>query len=332
MRTAGIRGNISSWSTALSLSRPPSACSLSGSRSGTEPFDLFHRAYLCISRPCRRNGHSLSLLPVFFREKPVVFPRRACRVRCGRCSDPLHRRPADLRPAHRIALCLFGQAPVTQTVLEARGWSPGDAWSSFNYGLLSLPGDFSSCLEKFQKCPPHQIFLLAWSAVIFFATWQHVRYEYYLCHKHRTALCCRYGICPIEQAWPAVHRAIGAARKIHGMPNQKTTHLRWKAGRNRRKNQKRLPQGLPHPITRCSGSLPWRSLSRFSLVGTSVSDIYASASLGGIRLDPDWEESLVWMGNNTPDPGVPYLGPYDQKTFAYPRSRTASCRGGTTGT
>ena len=34
-------------------------------------------------------------------------------------------------------------------------------------------------------------------------------------------------------------------------------------------------------------------------------------------MNADWKEALVWMGNNTPDPGVDYLAIHDPKTFHY---------------
>ena len=35
-------------------------------------------------------------------------------------------------------------------------------------------------------------------------------------------------------------------------------------------------------------------------------------------MNPDWRESLDWLGNNTPDTGVNYFTIYDPKTFSYP--------------
>jgi dolichyl-diphosphooligosaccharide--protein glycosyltransferase len=35
-------------------------------------------------------------------------------------------------------------------------------------------------------------------------------------------------------------------------------------------------------------------------------------------MNPDWRETLDWMGNNTPDTGVNYTTIYDPKTFQYP--------------
>jgi len=35
-------------------------------------------------------------------------------------------------------------------------------------------------------------------------------------------------------------------------------------------------------------------------------------------MNPDWRESLEWMGNNTPATGVDYYTIYNPKTFQYP--------------
>ena len=51
---------------------------------------------------------------------------------------------------------------------------------------------------------------------------------------------------------------------------------------------------------------------------SSVSYNYIVASSGVNRMNPDWKESLEWLGNNTPDTGVNYFTIYDPKTFQYP--------------
>jgi len=53
-------------------------------------------------------------------------------------------------------------------------------------------------------------------------------------------------------------------------------------------------------------------------VMTSASINYAGASSGGLKMNPDWKESLEWMRSNTPDPGVNYTQIYDIDTFTYP--------------
>ena len=75
----------------------------------------------------------------------------------------------------------FGQAPVTETVQEARGWALNLAWMTYNYGLLLMAGGILVMIYKnIRNEHPEQVFVLVWSLVMFFSTWQHVRYEYYL--------------------------------------------------------------------------------------------------------------------------------------------------------
>ena len=51
---------------------------------------------------------------------------------------------------------------------------------------------------------------------------------------------------------------------------------------------------------------------------TSVSFSYSNAVGNPINMNPDWRESLDWMGNNTPDTGVNYYTIFDPKTFKFP--------------
>jgi dolichyl-diphosphooligosaccharide--protein glycosyltransferase len=51
---------------------------------------------------------------------------------------------------------------------------------------------------------------------------------------------------------------------------------------------------------------------------TSASLSYSNAAGDTIRMNPDWRESLDWMGNNTPDTGVNYTTIYNPQTFKYP--------------
>ena len=75
----------------------------------------------------------------------------------------------------------FGQASVTQTVMDAMAWSPAEAWQAFNYGLILMAGGILVALyNNLRDERPHEIFALVWALVILFSTWQHVRYEYYL--------------------------------------------------------------------------------------------------------------------------------------------------------
>jgi len=55
-------------------------------------------------------------------------------------------------------------------------------------------------------------------------------------------------------------------------------------------------------------------------VTDSIEYSYGNALENPIRMNPDWRESLEWLGNNTPNTGVDYYAVYDPKTFQYPAS------------
>ena len=65
--------------------------------------------------------------------------------------------------------------------MDAMAWTPAEAWTSFNYGLLLMAGGILVTLyNNFREERPQEIFAVVWALVILFSTWQHVRYEYYL--------------------------------------------------------------------------------------------------------------------------------------------------------
>ncbi len=100
----------------------------------------------------------------------------------------------------------FGQPAVTNTVQEARGWTPALAWMTFNYGLILMVGGALVMLYNNVKDEhPHQIFALVWSLIMLFSTWQHVRYEYYLAVNVAllSAVCISF---TFERGWPDIHR------------------------------------------------------------------------------------------------------------------------------
>ena len=96
----------------------------------------------------------------------------------------------------------FGQAAVTQTVMDARAWTPAEAWTSFNYGLLLMAGGMCVTLyNNYREERPQEIFAMVWALIILFSTWQHVRYEYYLAVVIAllSAVCIHF---VFEKGWP----------------------------------------------------------------------------------------------------------------------------------
>jgi dolichyl-diphosphooligosaccharide--protein glycosyltransferase len=212
----------------------------------------------------------------------------------------------------------FGQQAVTNTVQEARGWAPDLAWMTFNYGLILMAGGALVMIyNNLKNEHPHQIFALVWSLIMLISTWQHIRYEYYLAVNIAllSAVCISF---TFQQGWTDIRRL--TTRISTDTDKTESDEYRKEKGQKSRKQKKIHKKGSTSSkpdylavilvvITVGLGIL-------FAVTSTSLN--YANAGGESIRMNPDWKESLEWMGNNTPDPGVNYFTIYDPKTFRYP--------------
>ncbi|MFA4877380.1 MAG: oligosaccharyl transferase, archaeosortase A system-associated [Methanoregula sp.] len=212
----------------------------------------------------------------------------------------------------------FGQAPVTDTVQEARGWSTALAWTTFNFGLiLMLGGIIIMAYNNFRDEHPTQVFVLVWSLIMLLSTWQHVRYEYYLAINVAllSAVCMSY---VISRGGSEILRMAGDLPKDRSVnetgDSSKETTVRGK----KQKNPQKKGTGSRQIKYQEIGLFVIGVLVSILFIYSSVSLSYLSASDEPMRMNPDWRESLDWMANNTPEIGVNYLTIYDQKTFRYP--------------
>jgi dolichyl-phosphooligosaccharide-protein glycotransferase len=210
----------------------------------------------------------------------------------------------------------FGQQAITNTVQEAMGWSFEHAWLSFNYGLLLFAGGALVILyNNVRDEHPHHIFALVWSLVMLLSTWQHIRYEYYLAINIAllSAICAGFAG---DRTWRSI-KAAGIARNAGpsgGSEREKGDSPKKKTARSGKKkaDQPRDPDYLPIALAILVAALACM------FVYTSVSLSYTVVSGKGGQMNPDWKESLEWLGNNTPETGVDYLTIYDPKSFRYP--------------
>lgn len=209
----------------------------------------------------------------------------------------------------------FGQAPVTDTVQEARGWATALAWMTFNYGLILMVGGILVMVyNNLRDEHPEQVFALVWSLIILFSTWQHVRYEYYFAINIAllSAVCVSFvwtmGREDIYRLVSGISHDTGPEDPVEDAParGKKPKKSIKKSAGHQRSNY--LVVGLV-VIVAGLGIL---------FAYTSVYYSYSSAITNPINMNPDWRESLDWMGNNTPDTGVDYYTIFDPKTFKYP--------------
>lgn len=217
------------------------------------------------------------------------------------------------------SFAFFGQAPITNTVQEARGWTLDLAWTTFNYGLLLMIGGFLVMIyNNIRNERPEQILAIIWSVIILFSTWQHVRYEYYLAINVAllSALCVSF---TLDRTWPVIRSLIMSNSAISDSETSLKQDVRETPVKN--KKQKKMQKVPVHeaerviiPVTITIIVLGLGILFAY----TSASYSYVSALSNPTLMNPDWKESVEWLSNNTPDPGVGYYTIYPENTFQYP--------------
>jgi len=211
----------------------------------------------------------------------------------------------------------FGQPEWSTTIQEARGWTPALAWMTFNYGLILMVGGALVMLYNNVKDEhPHQMYALVWSLIMLISTWQHVRYEYYLAVNVAllSAVCISF---TFERGWPDIRRLTLSISSDTETPEAN----KGKEESPRSKKQKKLQKkgsGSSQPDYLAIGLVILTVGLGVLFAYTSASLSYSNAASEGIRMNPDWRESLDWMANNTPDTGVNYFTIYNPETFKYP--------------
>ena len=213
----------------------------------------------------------------------------------------------------------FGQQAITNTVQEARGWALNLAWMTFNYGLILMAGGALVMIyNNIKDEHPHQIFALVWSLIMLISTWQHIRYEYYLAVNVAllSAVCVSF---TFEYGWADIRRL---ATRISSDTEEPEFNKGGKEETQKRKKQKKIHKKSSETLKPNYINIAFVIL----VVGLGILFAYTSASTQlfkcsqrcNIRMNPDWRESLDWMGNNTPDTGVNYTTIYNPQTFQYP--------------
>jgi oligosaccharyl transferase (archaeosortase A-associated) len=213
----------------------------------------------------------------------------------------------------------FGQAAVSNTVQEARGWAMDLAWQTFNYGLLLMAGGFLVMIyNNIREERPEQVFAITWSIIVLFSTWQHIRYEYYLAIN--VALLSAVVVSfVVSHSWPRIRPLFASATSPVVPGTGSKTEARETPAKGRK--QKKASKG---PSTSTGTGYIFAGATVI-IIGmsllfayTSVTFSYANAAGSPTRINPDWKESMEWMQANTPETGVGYYTLYNKNTFQYP--------------
>lgn len=200
---------------------------------------------------------------------------------------------------------LFGSTSEMFSIIELEPYSLAAAWEDFNIGIiLSLAGFIvlaSATLKK--KSEPH-LFVLIWGVVIFLLMAQYMRFAYY-----GAVVVAIFSACTLEVilTWgnsPAAGRKAKSVR--NGNQSGKSdapTNGEWINSISLQGKGKYLV--VAFIIVFC---------------GMSISNDYSLATdyTREMQIPPPWVDTLQWIEQATPDPGMPYLGPYTADGWNYP--------------
>ena len=178
------------------------------------------------------------------------------------------------------------------TIMEARPWTVADAWNAFSYSMIFLILGLLVCFFLLYRTKhPVYCFALVWSLLILFATSGQIRYEYYL----------------------AVPISIQSGLFFGFLLNTTLENIRDSRGIKRALKTKNATK-------RAKTILLLIMLIISGIVGGVF--IYNSYSMESrvapLNLNPDWRTSLMWMEENTPDPGIDYYHIYAKNDLNTP--------------
>ena len=209
----------------------------------------------------------------------------------------------------------FGTQAVTLTIQEARGWDPALAWMTFQYGLILMAlGMMAIIYWNWREEHPDQIFVLVWSLIILFSTWQHIRYEYYLAVN--IALLSAFAVgTALDRGWEPARNLILKRLRPAEVPDEK---VKSKEEKHAKKGKRGVKEKKSEKIATSPWILALAAVIVLALLFTFNSLQYDVLYSQGTLMNGDWRESLEWMGNHTPDPGLDYYGIFDRNGFKYP--------------
>ncbi|MDR3101690.1 MAG: oligosaccharyl transferase, archaeosortase A system-associated [Methanocalculaceae archaeon] len=219
---------------------------------------------------------------------------------------------------------VFSSGSVQTTIAEMAPWSLNGMFTSFGLGILLAVGGFAYLLYRVWKHEePGALFVLIWSALMMYATMQHVRWEYYVAANITllAAVFVGWAFTFAEKDLVLVYKSAFASRFTvpHGL---------HPAPRSIEQKIKPLAQKGKKAAAKAAAGPDWMKIRIFAVVAIATI-VFAAASVdtavktgegygkyGGT--EKDWISECIWMHNGTPETGVDYLTLYNKGTFTYP--------------
>ena len=195
----------------------------------------------------------------------------------------------------------FVQNPAASTIAEMSAWTIDGAVSSFGWGLLLAAGGFIYLLYRVWKHEePGALFVLIWSALMIFATMQHVRWEYYVAAN--IAL-----LAAVFVGWAITFAEKDILQMAGGKKSEDSDSTSTKKGKKAAAKSSSGPDMLK------VGTCVIVVLIALVFVGTSAATaVQTGESYGKYGgTEADWISDGTWMLTGTPATGVDYITIHD---------------------
>ena len=182
------------------------------------------------------------------------------------------------------------------------------AFKSYNWGILLAAGGFIYLLYRVWKHEePGALFVLIWSALMIFATIQHVRWEYYVAAN--IAL-----LAAVFVGW-AVNFAEKDLKQLIGAKSTEPV-----GDTPAKKGKKTAAKATAGPDWIKVGIVAIVAIIAIAFVATSAATAVQTGEnygkYGGT--EKDWISEATWMSTGTPETGIDYLTIYERDGFSYP--------------
>lgn len=191
-------------------------------------------------------------------------------------------------------------------ISELQPWSLVRAVAIFNVGLVLMAAGFVVLLyDVIRRKLAAPLFVLIWSAVILFATIQHLRYEYYV-------------------AVPVVLLSAIAVSDAWAWGGKDLRRLLWRQGEQapqKKKGRQRKEDSAEKPNLIRGGvaAIAVILLAIFVVLSVATVLVIANHQTSASDMIPDdWVSAMEWMKINTPETGVDYDQIYERSGFQYP--------------
>ncbi|MGA2104320.1 MAG: oligosaccharyl transferase, archaeosortase A system-associated [Methanoregula sp.] len=220
---------------------------------------------------------------------------------------------------------LFGSSNFSIGVLNTAPLTLALAWDYFNVALILAAGGFLVLLYHSAKTrKPAWILLLVWSAFMLLLTVKYQRFAYF----STVTIVLLSAICITEPftwkktdgtavSFGALISLLFPSKEQGNRPSDKSPRSSKTTKPGKGKKPSRNPQQYTDDLkVFCLGTVVMLAVVLFFV--SAYNDANLALTNPNREIPADWINTVNWLGNATPSPGVDYYQQYDASTYTYP--------------